>query len=800
MIALKDMEQIMKSNIRTERNTFLLQIKIGATGFMAGILVFLLLTGTALAQPAPEPPPNQPGLAPLLNLDLKNRIPDQYIVVFKPGTSREVVTAAQRRVKELGGSVGHTYSSALIGFSVTISQNGVQTLRAIPGVAYIEVDQVGDLNTVQPPFPPAAPPAGLDRTSERLLPVDARYTYSETGNGVHVYVIDTGIRPTHTEFGGRVSGGVNTMSAAAGTDDCHGHGTHVAGTIGGTNFGIAKQVLLHPVRAGDCANTYLAPVIAAVDWVTANRTLPAVVNLSSGFGNSPGLNTAVTNSVAAQVTYVVAAGNANADACNTSPALVPAAITVGALDPNNDTRASFSNVGTCLDLFAPGVGTLSAGIASDTATAVMSGTSMASPHVAGVAARYLQSHPLAAPPAVWAAIHSTNNIFGTTAGWTGVVGPGAGSPNEMLHYGSLNDGMNDGDPHITTVNGIRYDFQPGGEFVALRDANGLEIQTRQTPVATAPWVSVNTAVAARVGKHRVTWQPDLGGVPDASGLQLRVDGVPRRLGASGIALGSGGRIVMFGRNGIEIDFPDGTALVVTSNWWPAQNQWYLDVHVFHTAATEGIMGVVAQDSWLTPKFTNTWRVTDRTSLFDYAANTSTASFTHPIFPADKIPPLSLEAVARARSICRPVTDRNLRRNCVFDVATTGDPVFARTAHISQQVQRGATSTTVYAGRDSSQAGEKVKLTAIVAPQAQAQGRRIPTGSVQLTLDGKNAGSPLTLDRKGQAHWIATDSMACGHRIAGHFIPDKESDLLPSSSFNVSPTVLGGQCGKGKKAQ
>lgn len=791
----------MTTNFRTERNTFLSHRKIRAAGFLAGILAFqiLTLTGIALAQPAPESP-NQPGLAPLLNETVKNRIPDQYIVVFKPGTSREVVMAAQRKVKELGGRVGHTYSSALIGFSVKISESGLQTLRAIPGVAHIEVDQVGELNIIQPPNPPVAPPAGLDRTSERLLPLDTQYTYSETGTGVHVYVIDTGIRATHTEFGGRVSGGTNTMSVPAGTGDCHGHGTHVSATIGGTNFGIAKNVFLHPVRAGDCANTYLAPIIAAVDWVTANRVLPAVVNISSGFGNSPALNTAVTNSVAAPslVTYVVAAGNANADACNASPALVPAAITVGAIDPTSDTRAGFSNFGTCVDLFAPGVSTLSAGIASDTATAVMSGTSMASPHVAGVAARYLQTHPLAAPPAVWAAIHNADNIFGTTAGWAGVVSPGAGSPNEMLHYGSLNDGVNDGDPHIITVNGIHYDFQPGGEFVALRDANGLEIQTRQTPVAAAPWVSVNTAVAARVGTYRVTWQPNLSGVPDPSGLQLRVDGVLTTLGASGIALGSGGRIVMLGRDGIEIDFPDGTALFVTSNWWAAQNQWYLTVRVFHTAATEGIMGVVAQDSWLTQQFTDTWRVTDKTSLFDYAPNTSTATFTHPVFPQEKIPPLKNEDVARAQRICRVVADKNLQKDCVFDVATTGDAIFAKTALISQKIQRGATSTTVYDDRDPSKAGEKVTFTAIVA--LQAQGLRIPTGSVQFTLDGKKTGKPVKLDRKGRAQWAATRMMACEHRVAAQYIPGKESVFLPSSSFDESHTVISKQCGKDEKAQ
>jgi hypothetical protein len=800
MDALKDVEQIMKAHIRTERSSFLSQRKIGAAGFMAGILAlgilaFLLLAGTALAQPVRQPPPDQPGLAPLLNLDVKSRIPDQYIVVFKPGTSREVVAAAQRRVQELGGRVGHTYSSALIGFSVSISQNGVQTLRALPGVAHIEVDQVGDFGTEQ-----LSPPTGLDRTSERFLPLDIRYTYKETGNGVHVYVIDSGIRATHTEFGGRVSGGINTVSTSAGTDDCVGHGTHVAGTIGGATYGIAKQVFLHPLRVSDCSVPYLAPLIAAVDWVTANRVLPAVANISIRvWGISPALNMAVTNSVTTgQVTYAVAAGNDyGVDACAVSPALVPEVITVGASDPTNDTVAGFSNGGPCLDLFAPGVNILSAWKDSDTATAVLSGTSMSAPHVAGVAARYLETYPLAPPSAVWAALHYANDIFGPTVGWPGLIGLGAGSPNELLHYGSRDDGFNDGDPHITTVNGIRYDFQPGGEFVALRDANGLEIQTRQTPVPSAPWVSVNTAVAARVGTHRVTWQPNLSGDPDPSGLQLRVDGVLRTLGASGIALGSGGRVVPSGGNGIEIDFPDGTALLVTSSWWAAQNQWYLDVHVFHTAATEGIMGVVAPDSWLMPQFTDTWRVTDRTSLFDYAANTSTKTFTHPIFPAEKIPPLNTEAVTRAQRICRPVTDRNLLRNCVFDVATTGDPIFAETALLNQQVRRGATSTTVYEGRDP-QAGGKVTFTAIVAPQAQAQGRRIPTGSVQFTVNGQRTGEPLRLDRKGRAYWTTTDWLTCDHRVAASYIPDNGSVFLPSSSFDVSRTVR--QCGKDEKAQ
>lgn len=784
----------MKCNLRTVRAIFPVRRKIVAAGFLVAILTPHILPGAALAQTRPP----ATTLAPLLNEKLPSRIPDQYIVVFKQGISRDVALGTQKRVEALGGKIGHTYTSALSGFSVRLPAPALEVLRAMPEIAYIEVDQVGDLNTIQPPNPPVAPPAGLDRTSERLLPLDTQYTYSETGTGVHVYVIDTGIRATHAEFGGRVSGGTNTMSLAAGTGDCHGHGTHVAGTVGGSSFGIAKNVFLHPVRAGDCINTYLAPVIAAVDWVTANRVLPAVVNLSSGFSSSVALNAAVNTSIAAPslVTYVVAAGNSNINACGTSPALVPAAITVGAVNPANDTKAWFSNIGPCVDLFAPGLDTLSAGHTSDTATAVMSGTSMASPHVAGVAARYLQSHPLATPAAVWTAIDSVSNSFPATAGWAGVVNAGVGSPNKLLHYGSLNDGADDGDPHIRTVNGLTYDFQVPGEFVALRDANGTEIQTRQTPVATAPWVSVNTAVAARVGAHRVTWQPSIGEIADPSSLELRVDGVLMALGQNGMVLGDGARVVPAGANGIEIDFPDGTTLIVTANWWAAHKMWYLNVRVFHTPATEGLMGIVKANSWTTKEFADTWRVTDKTSLFDYARDTSTATFTLPIYPPEKIPPLKPENVALAQEACRVVTDKIILKGCLFDVATTGDTIFAEGALLIQQIQRGSTQTTVVDDRDPTKQGENVTFTATV--RLQVQSRVSPTGSVQFTLDGERMGDPVALDARGQAKWATARLVACKHLIAAHFIPSKESALLPSSSFDESHMVLSEQCRTAEK--
>ena len=654
--------------------------KFFTMGFLIlGIGLFLAFVGTVLAQPVSDIHINSE-LAPIINAGLPNRIPDQYIVVFKQGTNREVVLSAQKRVNALGGKIQYKYASAIVGFSVKMSANALQALRVMPGIAYIGVDQVGLLNTVQ-----NAPPDGLDRVSERFLPLDNRYTYSEIGTGVHVYVIDTGIRATHTEFGGRVSGGTNVVSGPLGTDDCTGHGTHLAGTIGGGTYGIAKNVSIHPLKVADASCMIsLSSVVTAVNWVTMNATKPAVAIVGTEFSSDLTLITAMQNSILSGVTYVVSAGNASTSTCG-SPADVTNAITVGAIDPTNDHQSFFSNFGACLDLFAPGNNIRSATSTNDTATITASGTSQAAAHVAGVAARYLQTYNLATPADVWNAIHNANNRS-TTIGWPGILSLSPGSPNESLHYGSLNDGYNDGDPHIMTVNGIHYDFQASGEFVALRDANGMEIQTRQTPVPSAPWVSVNTAIAARVGNHRVTWGPNISGVPDPSGLQLLVDGVPTTIGENGLALDSGGRVVKSIWDGIEIHFPNGTLMVVTSNWWGSQRLWVLNVRVFHTPATEGIMGVIAPNSWLKPEFAKTWRVTEKTTLFDYAGEETTKTFTLPIFPKEKIPPMKPENVVLAQNVCGEVVDNNMKKDCVFDVAVTGDPIFAKSSLVSQMIQ------------------------------------------------------------------------------------------------------------------
>jgi len=779
------------------------------------------LVGTALAQPS-----GRPGLARLVTPRGQATIPDQYIVVFVAGTPASAIASAEATAMKLGAKIGFTYTAALRGFSVTASQSVVDQIRAIQGVSYVEADSPVSINIVQP-----FPPLGLDRTSERLLPLDNRFTYSSDGTGVHAYVIDTGILTTHVEFGGRASGAFTAITDAFGTSDCHGHGTHVSGTIGGTTFGIAKNVNLHAVRVLDCTGSgTVSGVIAGVNWVTANAIHPAVANMSLGGGLSPTLNAAVASSVASGVTYAVAAGNSNADACTFSPASEPSAITVGSVNPTNDTRSSFSNFGTCVDLFGPGENILSAWFSSTTATAVLSGTSMATPHVTGVAALYLQTHTAASPATVWAAIHYADDVP-TTLGWAGVINPGTGSPDELLHWGSRNDGHDDGDPHLTTVDGIHHDFQSAGEFTLLRDGNGLEIQTRQSPVPTAPavtdgytgltsCVSLNTAVAARVGNHRISYEPNLSGVPDPSGLQLRIDGVLTALGASPIGLGAGGQVASYPTGGIVVDFPDGTTMNVTPNWWPSQSKWYLNVSVFHTTGSEGVNGALAPGSWLPAlpggasmgampgtlhqryldldtTFANAWRVSSATSLFDYAPGTSTSTFTNPSWPPENPPcvlqdnpdpPVHPLDPGTAQQLCRIVTDKTRNQDCVNDVMVTGEPGFATIHHISEQIVTGSTRTLLDDAQTPTAPQSAATFTATVTRNASDGSSAIPAGTVVFSIDGKPAGSPVALDRTGQAVWKTAGLSTGDHQVSASYTAQDGSAFLPSTSTTVIHTV------------
>ena len=357
-------------------------------------------------------------------------IPDCFIVMLKPGAAvqpgagRAGLTVSQMAVGAAarhGGTVRHFYEHALAGYSICMPEAAARALAQESDVALVEQDQVMTANVTQ-----TGATWGIDRIDQRNLPLSGSYTYNFTGAGVHAYIIDTGIRATHQQFATRVSTqNFTSISDGNGTNDCNGHGTHVSGTVGGSTYGVAKGVTLHAVRVLDCTGSGTnAGVIAGVDWVTQNHQSPAVANMSLGGGVSTALDTAVANSIASGVTYAIAAGNSNANACNSSPARVPTALTVGATTMT-DARSSFSNIGTCVDIFAPGSSITSSWNASDTATNTISGTSMATPHVTGVAALYLQQFPGSSPAAVAQGI--VNNAT------TGVVGnPGTGSPNRLL--------------------------------------------------------------------------------------------------------------------------------------------------------------------------------------------------------------------------------------------------------------------------------------------------------------------------------------------------------------------------------
>jgi subtilisin family serine protease len=295
----------------------------------------------------------------------------EYIVTLKPGAN--AVSAA-------GITAKHTYGSALNGFAAKLDGAQLKALQSDPNVAAIEPNQVVSITATQSPVPSW----GVDRIDQRQLPLSNSYTYNADGSGVTAYIIDTGIDPSHPDFGNRAAVGYDALGGDG--IDCHGHGTHVAGTIGGSAYGVAKGVALRGVRVLGCTGGgTTADVIEGIDWVAANSPGPAVANMSIGGGFSAAVNTATANLSRSGVLVAVAAGNSGSDACNFSPASEPTAVTAAASD-RNDASSSFTNRGPCVDLYAPGVAILSAWLGGGTAT--LSGTSMASPHIAGVAALY----------------------------------------------------------------------------------------------------------------------------------------------------------------------------------------------------------------------------------------------------------------------------------------------------------------------------------------------------------------------------------------------------------------------------
>jgi subtilisin family serine protease len=361
--------------------------------------------------------------APLYLAKQGGGITGQYIVVLESAEPEAIVASA--RVRPL-----HLYHGGLSGFAAKLNTAQLDAVRRTPGVAFVEQDQISRISATR--VIPATGAWGLDRIDQHPRGLSGTYTYNYDGTGVHVYVLDTGIQYTHPEFGGRAS---MSYDAFGGTgEDCHGHGTHVAGTIGGTNVGVANAVTLHGVRVLDCSgNGTNSGIVAAMDWLRVNRVRPAVANMSLGGGYSKAVNVAVDQMYSNGIFVVVAAGNSAVDACDVSPASAVFAMTVAAVD-STDARASFSNWGRCTQMYAPGVNILSSYLGS--AYAYMSGTSMASPHVAGVAALYYDKEP-----AITLATLRTRFVDNnTTKSVVRLNDPGTvmyGTPNKLLYTNGL---------------------------------------------------------------------------------------------------------------------------------------------------------------------------------------------------------------------------------------------------------------------------------------------------------------------------------------------------------------------------
>lgn len=387
----------------------------------------------AVAGPAAAAPTDQPAV-----LTVADPVPGSYIVRLQPAAARALSSTADVRdlAGTYGGKVTSHWRAVLGGFAVRMSAADATRLAGDPRVATVRQNAYVHAAAIQ-----TDPPSwGLNRIDQRSRPQSSSYVYPSTAPAVTAYVIDTGIRTTHADFGGRASWGADFVNGA--NTDCNGHGTHVAGTLGGSSYGVAKAVRLVAVRVLDCSGGGTTEqVINGVNWVRTNARFPAVANMSLGGGIQPELDQAVRDAIGAGVTFVLASGNFGTDACNVSPARVGEAITVNSAD-SVDTRAPTSDYGTCTDLFAPGVGITSAWHTSDTASQTISGTSMASPHVAGAAALWLSQHPNDTPAQVAAGLTGS-------ATPDAVVNPGTGSPNRLLFTGALTEPVPAAAPDVT---------------------------------------------------------------------------------------------------------------------------------------------------------------------------------------------------------------------------------------------------------------------------------------------------------------------------------------------------------------
>lgn len=405
----------------------------------------------------------------------------RYLVAIGSTDDPEALASAMQGLGR--GRVRHVYRHAFRGFAIEMSEATARTMAADPGVRYVEEDGLVEASSVE--SLDASSSWGLDRIDQRVirkagaLAYDHLYRYAAAGAGVNVYVVDTGVRTTHVEFGGRAFAAFDARAYENVDGDCNGHGTHVAGIIGGSRVGVAKLVTLHSVRVLGCDGTgYVSDLVAGIDWIVANQRKPAVINMSIQALPNATFSDALRGAIAAGITFVAAAGNDSSDACFGLTGDVPDAIVVGASDIA-DSRAGFSNFGACVDLFAPGDAILSSWASDDSAYVYMRGTSQAAPHVAGAAALYLQGEPDASPQQVASVIlaDATTDV---------IIVPGTGSPNRLLFTPQLGDTM---PPRVSVIAPV-----PGGSYRAFRPC----AYPRRTMSRSRRWFSMPAAPGSGV--------------------------------------------------------------------------------------------------------------------------------------------------------------------------------------------------------------------------------------------------------------------------------------------------------------